>query len=243
MSRAWVLLTIPVLGAILALAPGAMPESKIASYATPLVGRTSAQRHNAELGARRLHGVVVAPHAIFSFNKAIGSWTRDRGFVKAPVSFNGQLLPAFGGGVCQTSTTLYNAALLSGMEILERHSHHFAPTYVPAGRDAAVAYSDIDLRFRNPYDFPIRIQCQITRDNLVVTLVGKGSVQTLPLVQQEVLSRTQPVTLVRRNAERTRVRTKGRDGFEVAIYRIWPNERELISHTYYPPMGRLEDVN
>src|SRR5690349_13198224 len=119
------------------------PQVEIAGYATSLQGRTHGQRHNAELAAAALDGKTIAPGAVFSFNQTVKSWSLDEGYVKAPVSFDGELVRAYGGGVCQTSTTLYNAALLAGLPILERHPHVFRPQYITPGRDAAVAQPGI----------------------------------------------------------------------------------------------------
>jgi hypothetical protein len=90
--------------------------------------------------AAALNGAVIAPGRELSFNHVVASWTPDRGFVLAPVSYDGQLVVDWGGGVCQTSTTLYNAALLAGMEITERHRHFWPPRYAPPGADAAVHF-------------------------------------------------------------------------------------------------------
>jgi vancomycin resistance protein YoaR len=89
------------------------------------------QRHNARKAALSLDNQTIAPGATFSFNKVVKSWSWDQGYVKAPVSYDGELIPAYGGGVCQASTTLYNAVLLAGLPIVERHSHVFTPHYVP----------------------------------------------------------------------------------------------------------------
>src|SRR5687767_11452496 len=112
------------------------PQIEMAGYATSLLGRTSGQRHNARLAAEAINGKAIAPGEVFSFNRAVKSWSVDQGYVKAPVSFDGELVRAFGGGVCQTSSTLYNAALLAGLPIIERHPHVFRPQYIAPGRDA-----------------------------------------------------------------------------------------------------------
>src|SRR5213594_2378751 len=97
----------------LAAAPPAQVE--IAGFATSLKGRTTSQRHNAILSAQELDGALIPPGRVFSFNHRVRTWSQDAGYVKAPVSYDGELVRAYGGGVCQTSTTLYNAALLAGL--------------------------------------------------------------------------------------------------------------------------------
>jgi len=184
-------------GGVMVVRLGVPPsEAALAGYATTLVGRTPGQRHNARLAARALDGVVIAPGATFSFNRTVRSWTMDRGYVKAPVSYDGELVRAFGGGVCQTSTTLYNAALLAGLPVVERHAHVFAPTYVAPGRDAAVAQYDIDLRLSNPYPWPLRIQARAQGDRLEVRLFGREQPGTGVEITTDVLSATVPARMI-----------------------------------------------
>ena len=117
-------------------------EQRLAGYTTSLKGRKKAQIRNATLAARALNGQVIAVRKTFSYNAVVSVSDKDSdtGYVPAPVSVEGTMVPALGGGVCQTSTTLYNAALLAGLSVVERHPHTIAPKYVPPGRDAAVAW-------------------------------------------------------------------------------------------------------
>lgn len=211
----------------------------LSSYATPLTGRMRSQKHNAALGIEHLNGVVIGPHEVFSFNRTVGSWSRDQGYKKAPVSYNGQLISSWGGGVCQTSTTLYNAALLSGMCIIERHPHRFAPSYVPPGRDAAVAFSSVDLRFVNPYDFPVEIRGVVANDKLCISIVGSGEAQQVSL-KQEIREVRQPQEFVIRGGNQAaRVRNSGKPGYEVLTWRLMNNEKQLVSSDSYPAMQRI----
>jgi vancomycin resistance protein YoaR len=221
---------------------GSLPKDTVlGAFETPLEGRTRSQRHNAVLAAKALDGVLVRPGEVFSYNRVVGTFTRDQGFRKAPVSYNGQLIDAWGGGVCQASTTLYNAALLAGMEIVERHSHRFAPSYAPPGRDAAVAYWNIDLKFRNPHSVAVRIGANEVGDRLVITLSGPEKPAHRSEVFSQVMAREAPRTyrLVQSGAS-SRVRNTGKSGFEVTVWRQTGPRRERISHDVYPVMNRLE---
>jgi len=218
-------------------------ETVVGGYSTSLQGRTDSQRHNAHLALGRLTGAVIKPGAIFSFNRRVGTFSRDRGFKKAPVSYNGQLIDDWGGGVCQTSTTLYNAALLAGLEILERNHHRFAPSYVPPGRDAAVALSGGVLRFRNPNPLPIRILGQVRGDRLTVSLVGAHALDQKPQVVSQVTEVQAPETYLLGGLKgRRRVRNTGKAGFEVSVIRIVGDRRETVSHDAYPAMNRVIQV-
>ncbi len=230
--------------------PVAPSEKVLAGYATPLEGRTRSQKHNAIKAAETLNGQVIVPGAEFSFNKVVKSWSWDAGYVKAPVSYDGELVKAYGGGVCQTSTTLYNAALLAGLEIKERHSHVFAPHYVPPGRDAAVAQYTIDLRLRNPYSFPVRIVSETSGNRLQIHLIGAN--EPIPKVEilSEPLSRSEPERLTRvtyrddGGTGRSYVRNPGARGYRVITSRliISPDgkaKRERLSDDTYQAMDRL----
>lgn len=221
-------------GGLLAL-PGA--EQEFVRYTTTLEGRTKGQRHNAIRSAARIDGAVIPPRGVFSFNERVGTFTQDQGYRKAPVSYNGQLITTWGGGVCQTSSTLYNAALAAGMRIVERHAHQFAPAYVPPGRDAAVAYRNIDLRFLNPYDFPVRIRARVRDRRLEVAFASAHMPKVLPSVVADVRRVEEPLTLaVLPSSARG---TPGKAGFEVVVYRVWPDRKERVSKNHYPPMHRL----
>jgi vancomycin resistance protein VanW len=240
-----------MLYARLAAAPPA--EVEMAGYATSLEGRTRSQTHNARLAAQALNGCVIKPGRTFSFNRAVRSWSVDRGYVKAPVSFEGELVRAFGGGVCQTSTTLYNAALLAGLPILERHPHVFCPHYVEPGRDAAVAYPGIDLRFKNPYPWPIRIAASAEDGRLVVRLIGSEHPKNDLQITTQVLNSTPPARLTRvvyrpgGTSERAYLRSPGAPGYRVVSYRIFSHNgrelrRERLSDDSYPAMDRVVAV-
>ena len=241
--------TIPgVAVTVLAIAAGIglanQPSKGVAAkYATTLQGRSANQRHNAFLACSKLNGAVIQPGAEFSFNRRVGSWSRDAGYRRAPVSYNGTLIDAWGGGVCQTSTTLYNAALLAGMAIEERHPHRFAPSYVPPGRDAAVAFSGVDLRFKNPYDVPLTLEAKFEGDRLTVAFISPKPLPNWNI--QTSVQRYQPPRAVRIESAngRSRVRNIGKPGWNVVTYRSLKGEREWVSADNYPSMDRVEEFN
>lgn len=217
------------------------PQEKVlAKFSTMVNDRTPGQRHNAWLAAKKIDGTVIKPGKTFSFNQIVGSWSRDQGFVKAPVSFSGQLIPAYGGGVCQTSTTLYNAALMAGLAIIERKRHEFAPTYVTPGLDAAVAYQSVDLRFKNNLTHAITIRASVENGVLSAEIVGAPADFAPRSVLTEVVRSTAPREIVLGPIQHgRRIRTSGKPGFEVLTWRALSNGSELISHDVYPPMHRL----
>ncbi|MDR3691639.1 MAG: VanW family protein [Fimbriimonas sp.] len=237
---------ISIAACVVAIAAGSlsfssMPRDRtIAAFGTSLDGRSHSQRHNSLLALDRLQGAKIMPGQVFSFNHRVGSFSQDQGYRRAPVSYNGQLISDWGGGVCQTSTTLYNAALLAGMTIVERHRHRFAPGYISPGRDAAVAFSNIDLRFRNPYSFPVRIEGSQEGDILVIRLVAAESLKTKPQVLTELRQEQDFQTYqIGARSGREHVRNTGKEGCEVAVYRLSGGQKELISMDTYPAMNRV----
>jgi len=200
-------------------APAPDGPKVVASYATSLKGRSPGQRHNAVRAAQAIDGVRVRPGETFSFNVRVGSWSRDAGYVRAPVSMDGTILLATGGGVCQTSTTLYNAALLAGLTVRERHPHVVAPGYVPPGRDAAVAWPGIDLRIRNPWPWAVTVRAKATGDRLTVDIVAPRRSGDRWALDSRVLSVDPPGR--RRVAWNPRRRASpGRSGFRAIADRI-----------------------
>lgn len=237
--------------AVLALAIWAVGQPPrwqvVASYHTSLDGRTAAQAHNARLAADAIDGRVLQPGTEFSFNHTVGSWSGDRGYVKAPVSFDGELIPSWGGGVCQTSTTLYNTALLAGLDITERHRHRFPARYAPPGQDAAVAQYNIDLKLRNPYHWPVKIEAGVEGKKLICRILSQRPLGSKVSVEREIRQVTSPGEVIRASAATSdvnwHVTNQGSPGLRVAVYRrITTGEkstRALVSEDTYPPMNRL----
>lgn len=148
-------------------------NQKIGSYESWISG--SYQRYtNIVLASSCLNNSVVWPGETFSFNETVGPRTAERGFMPAPVILMGARELDYGGGVCQVSSTLYNSVLASGLKITERHEHSLPVHYVPAGRDAAVAYGHMDLRFKNTRSNLVIIRAGVNRGKVWVQLWGGG---------------------------------------------------------------------
>lgn len=230
-------------GAAVALPPR---DRVLGSYSTSLDGRTPGQRANALRAARAADGTVIPSGRGFSFNHCVGSWSPDRGYVRAPVSYDGDLMVDWGGGVCQTSSTLYNAALIAGLEIVERHRHTCAIQYVPPGRDAAVAQYAVDLRLRNPYPWPVRLRARLSDDRLGFEVLGRER-GPMAAVESQPLAVLPPVDVRLGDDQRPTGlsgSTHGRPGLRVAVYRLalrgpHAGSRELVSQDTYPPANRL----
>lgn len=146
----------------------------IGSYYTNIYG--SQQRStNIILAAEAVNNTVIWPDEVFSFNETVGPRTPERGYEPAPVILMGANNYDYGGGVCQVSSTVYNAALAAKLQIVERHPHSKPVHYVPIGRDATVAYGGFDLRIRNQTDSPIIIKSQVSQGRVWVSILGEES--------------------------------------------------------------------
>jgi vancomycin resistance protein YoaR len=145
-------------------------SKKIGQYVTYFNQRNIERTHNINIAAKEVDNTVVFPGEIFSFNEVVGKRTREKGYKKAPVIVRGELSEDIGGGICQVSSTLFNAVDLAGVEIMERYHHSKRVPYVPKGRDATVSWYGPDFIFRNIYNQPLLIRAKIYGGQLNVSV-------------------------------------------------------------------------
>ncbi len=143
----------------------------VAGYTTSYGGVPN-RLHNVRLVARLIDGTLIAPGKTFSFNDTTGARTAERGFLEAPVIINGELQTALGGGVCQVSTTVFNAAYEAGLKITERTNHALYISHYPQGRDATVDYPSLDLKFVNDTGHWLLLRTFVSPSSLTVNLYG-----------------------------------------------------------------------
>ncbi|MGE5594200.1 MAG: VanW family protein [Betaproteobacteria bacterium] len=224
-------------------------EPVLASFSTTLKDPERNRNHNVALAAAAIDGVVVQPGEEFSFDRVVGPRLAEAGYKQARVISGGKSVPGIGGGVCQVSTTLYNVALLAGLDILERHPHSRPVDYVPPGLDATVAEGQFDLRFRNVLAVPVTLSARVDGNRLVMEARA-------PLVSSpDVRVTTEPL-----ETERPRLVSGpdagepgaagglgsqgpaygGENGIRVAVWRSVASggeiTRELVSEDYYGPV-------
>lgn len=146
------------------------PVTLLAEAVTGFDPKNLNRSQNLLLAASALHGLVVEPGGEFSFNRAVGQRTAARGYRVAIVFEDGEQALGLGGGVCQVSSTVYQAARKAGMTITERHPHSLPVSYAKAGGDAAVAWGALDLRWRNGTALPVQLACQLKDGQLSVRI-------------------------------------------------------------------------
>ncbi|MBO8158313.1 MAG: VanW family protein [Thermosyntropha sp.] len=144
----------------------------IGSYYTYISG-SYARFNNISLGSKAINNVIVWPEEVFSFNETVGPRTPERGYMPAPIIMMGSMDVGYGGGVCQVSSTLYNAVLKAGLEVIERHMHSKPVHYVPKEMDATVDYGSLDLKFKNNTLNPVIIKSEVKNGRLVVQIWGE----------------------------------------------------------------------
>lgn len=145
----------------------------LAQFTTYFDKNNLSRTSNIRLASASVNGTVVKSGSVLSFNDIVGDRTAKRGYLKAKIIENGEYTEGYGGGVCQVSTTLYNAALLSGLKIAEYHPHTLAVGYVPPSRDAMVSGKAFDLKIENPSPSPVYIRAQVSEGSLTVRIYGK----------------------------------------------------------------------
>ncbi len=148
--------------------------NEISSFTTEILNKDEDRFHNIKTAAKELNHTVVEPGETFSFNSVLGKRTEEKGYEEAPILLgNGEEGEGVGGGICQISSTLYNAVLQTNMKVVERHRHSETVPYVPEGKDATVVYNSKDFRFKNTKDYPVEILVWVSEDEVTVKLIKK----------------------------------------------------------------------
>ncbi|MCI9040010.1 MAG: hypothetical protein HFJ29_09245 [Clostridia bacterium] len=146
-------------------------EKEIAKFSTKIMEEDNHRDNNMEISISKLNGTIVKNGDTFSFNETVGSPTPNEGYEKAGVFVEDKYKKDYGGGNCQVSTTLYNAVLkVNGLKVTERHEHTQEVYYVPLGKDAAVAYGEIDFKFKNNTGHDIKIYGEMTEKEVKMKL-------------------------------------------------------------------------
>lgn len=142
-------------------------------FSTNITDKTPERLNNIELGISKLNGTKVNPGETFSFNDCIGPRNKDTGFEEAIIfDGHGNKIDGYGGGICQISSTLYNAVLNAGLEVTERHQHSHEVPYIETGKDATVSYGSEDFKFKNSSNRAITINASTTNDVLAISIEG-----------------------------------------------------------------------
>ncbi len=205
----------------------------LGAYSTSLENKEENTIYNIKLSSEVINGILVKPQDIFSFNKYVGPAEKADGYKEGTIIANGVFVNGYGGGICQVSSTLYNAVLLANLPIVERYNHSVygeATKYVPLGQDAAIFYGFKDLRFKNNSDHMIVIFSKVFRDTLQVSIFGGNEGKT----EVEIISKDKKVIdyqIIREKdskleAGQEKVVQEGVPGYQIKTYRIVKKDGE-----------------
>ena len=204
---------------------------------------------NVNIASQKINNIILLPGETFSYNKVVGERTFENGFKEASVYTSSGVVNGLGGGICQVSSTLYNAVLEANLEIVERRNHRYAVSYVPLGRDATVAYGSIDFRFKNNRQYPIKISSYTKNGTLFVSITGieeeteydvsitTKRLSTTPFTTKYIQDSSMP--------EGTQKQTQyGDNGYKYETYKTVSLNgaiisTELISTDNYTPLTRI----
>ena len=200
------------------------------------VSGTAARISNVKLSASTINGYVLNCGEVFSYNGAVGQRTAARGYQPAPAYVKGETVDEIGGGICQTSSTLYLACLRSNLEIVQRYAHRYAPSYITWGLDATVSWGGPDYQFKNDTNYPIKIETRYSGGYLTVTIYGTKVDDVTVKMTTEKLSDTPYETIYEDDPTLApgteQVKTTPYTGHKVRSYRnLYDGNGNLISST------------
>lgn len=215
----------------------------IGSYKTTFSSHLHGRNENIRVSAEYMNNMVLMPGEVFSYNEVTKLKTAKNGYKNATVIVNGEIEEGLGGGVCQTSSTLYNSVLYAGLEVVQRRPHTIPSNYVSYGRDATVSDNSIDFKFKNNYNFPILIKSYVGSNSVTVSIYGNvESVPNIDVVSNVVSKKAKEVKKVEDPTlpkGEEKVKTKGRDEVRSETYVIVDGVKKLVSRDKYPSQTKV----
>lgn len=204
---------------------------------------------NLKIAASKIDGTILLPGEEFSYNKIVGARSIEAGYKEAKIYQNGQVVDGLGGGICQISSTLYNAVVCANLDVTERFNHQFITSYVKPGRDATVAYGSKDFKFKNRRTYPIRIDVYVSNGMATVNIYGiKEKEEKEVNIEVETVStipyETKYIKDYSLSSGTEKLKQKGTNGVIVNSYKITKENgniisKELLSKDTYKPLEKI----
>ena len=218
-------------------------RERISTFTTDMGLSSSNRIWNVHLLGNYLDGTVVKAGQTFSYNEVVGPRTIERGFREGQMIFGGVLIPSIGGGVCQTATTIFNAAFEAGLPVKERHNHSWYISHYPMGRDATVSWGGPDLVFKNDLDHALLIDVSYTDATFTISFYGTKQGRRVTSTTSSPTNYTQPTMHYAIDPTAApgskSVVAGGGPGFDVNVHRKIYEHGKLISEddffTRYTP--------
>ena len=225
----------------------------LSSFRTSFTSSNSNRSTNIRLCSEKINGTVLMPGETFSFNQVVGKRTPEAGFKPATAYSGGKVVQEYGGGICQVSSTLYNAVLYANLEITERTNHGYKPSYVDPGLDATVSWGGPDFKFTNNRDYPIRIVCDTSNKILNIYIYGlKRDTDYKVVLDAQYVSTVNFKTVYQKDSSlasgQSRVIQSGSNGCRTATYKYLYDANgtlvssECISRDTYNPHNKIVAV-
>ncbi len=167
-------------------------NGKLGEFTTFFDGKNSNRTTNIRIAASKINGTILSPGQEFSFNKIVGERSQRAGYRPAAVVVANKFEEDLGGGICQVSTTLYNSVLLANLSPVERHNHSLAISYVPLGRDAAVAWDQLDFKFKNTLPCHVYLRTVVANDHITVQVYGDAALKKNITIRSWVTETIEP---------------------------------------------------
>lgn len=224
----------------------------LSSYSTSFSSSDANRASNVRLAAQSINDKILLPGESFSYNQALGRRTPEAGYKLAGAYAGGESVMEYGGGICQISSTLYNAVLLSNLRVVERTCHMFKVAYVPLGRDATVDYGTVDFVFANDTDFPIKIRSYTTDARVAVCEIIGTKTQNFAVTFETTNVSSVPFSTKTEedptlDEGQEKIKSGGSDGARCTVYRIVSVDGVEVSRTkesdsYYMPHNAVKLV-
>lgn len=228
-------------------------QDTLGTFTTSYSGSTSGRCMNVENGARLINGTVLYPGDTLSVYDKVSPFTYDNGYRLAGSYENGQTVQTYGGGICQVSTTLYNAVLRAELEVTERQNHSMTVHYVELSEDAAIAGTEKDLKFKNNLENPVYIEGKTDGSNITFTIYGKeyrNKNRTIEFVSEKTSTRAPSEKTIKDNTleeGKTVVESQGTTGYTAKLWKvIYKNgkekKREQVNSSSYISVPKVVRV-
>lgn len=221
----------------------------LGTYTTLYDASNENRDNNVNLASEKINGTIIYPGETFSYNQIVGKRTIEAGYKEAGAYAGGKVVQEIGGGICQVSSTLYNAVLYANLEVVERYNHYFETSYVDPGRDATVSWGSLDFQFKNNRDYAIKIEAKARNGVCKITIKGIKQDNDYEVVIQP------QVTSIIKKTERyendssleegvTEVEQEGHDGCTSETHKILMQNGvtvsdEIISQDYYHALEKI----
>lgn len=221
----------------------------ISEFTTKYDASNINRSQNLAIAASKINGTVLMPGEEFSFNQVVGKRTIEEGYKAAKIFENGQVVDGLAGGICQISSTLYNAVIEANLEVIERRNHSFTTSYIKAGKDATVVYGVIDFKFKNTRTYPIKISSSVNSGIVDFKINGikeevEYNISLNPVTTGTIPYTTQYIPDATLAPGQQVVVQGGGNGLKVTTYKDIKLDgklisREVISNDTYKPMNAI----